>query len=51
MFHYIVCNTADHSHWCVTDDDFVYDLMETGIKLVIVSEGLWKGVLSIDDFE
>lgn len=29
MFHYIFSNTADHSHWCVTDDDFDYDLMET----------------------
>jgi hypothetical protein len=39
MFHYIVSNTADHSHWCVTDDDFVYDLMEAYFVLILYITG------------
>jgi len=31
--------------------EYVHDLFKSGIKLVIVAESLWKGVLSIEDFE
>ena len=31
--------------------EYVYDLMRSGIKLVIVAESLWKGILTLNDFE
>ena len=31
--------------------EYVYALFKSGIKLIIISESLWKGVLTITDFE
>ena len=31
--------------------DYLFALIKSGIKLIIVSEGLWKGSLTMKDFE